>query len=49
MRPILSLRLAVARRLKRVLLHEAVDPNLSRLPLPERAQRGVLQGQGPGA
>jgi IS4 transposase len=44
-----ALRAALARKLKRVLLHEAVDPNLSRLPLPERAQRGVLQGQGPGA
>lgn len=36
---------AVARRLKQVLLHEAVDPNLSRVPLPDRAQRGVLHAQ----
>ncbi len=44
-----SLRAALARRLKRVLLHEAIDPNLSRLPLPERAQRGVLQSQRSGS
>jgi IS4 transposase len=40
-----QLRILLARRLKRVLLHEATDPNLWRLPLPERAQLGVLQAQ----
>jgi hypothetical protein len=36
------LRLPLARRLKRLLLHEAQDPNLWRLPLAERAQLGTL-------
>jgi len=37
-----DLRLLLARRLKRVLLHEAKDPNLWRLPLADRAQLGSL-------
>ena len=36
------LRLPLARRLKRMLLHEARDPNLWRLPLADRAQLGYL-------
>ena len=36
------LRLLLARRLKRLLLHEAKDPNLWRLQLTERAQLGIL-------
>jgi hypothetical protein len=36
------LRLLLARRLKRLLLHEAKDPNLWRLPLTDRAQLGIL-------
>ncbi len=37
-----SLRLLLARRLKRLLLHEAADPNLYRPTLPELAQLGLL-------
>ena len=37
-----DLRLLLARRLKRLLLHEAKDPNLWRLPLAKRAQLGSL-------
>lgn len=37
-----EIRLALARRLKRLLLHEAVDPNRWRMHLVERAQCGTL-------
>jgi hypothetical protein len=37
-----KIRLPLARRLKRLLLHEAVDPNLWRMHLIERAQNGTL-------
>jgi hypothetical protein len=37
-----AIRLAIARRLKRVLLHEAVDPNIWRMHLIERSQKGTL-------
>jgi hypothetical protein len=36
------LRIPLARRLKLLLLHEAIDPNRCRLLLPERAQMGIM-------
>ena len=37
-----SLRALLAKRLKRFLIHEARDPNIWRLSLPDRAQAGLL-------